>query len=123
MILARDEPTKSRMETIEGIVITLMRAVLASSFSMMFLGAAFGVFANIYHLGRRYLASTLVQFIVGLPGVRLIPYVYRKYWLPSTLSFLPQPRFFYLKRLIIRQSNLSHHFLNFYFLNYYLYRC
>jgi len=124
MILARDEPTTSRMETIGDIVLLLMRVITASFFSTIFLGAAVsGVFANIYYLGRRYLASPLVQFIVGFPGVRLIPYVHRKYWLPTTLSFLPRPRFFYLKRLIIRQSNLSHHFLNFYFLNYFLHRC
>ena len=87
------------------------------------LGGALGVFALIYHLGLRYLASPLCQFIVGLPGIRLISYVHWKYWLPSALSFRPRPRFFHPKRLIIRQSNLSHHLLNFYFLNHFLHRC
>jgi len=115
-----DVPAKSRMGTIENIVMT---AVTAGTFSMMSLGAAFGAFANTYHMGRRYLASPLGQFIVALPGVRLIPHVHRKYWLPSAVSFRPRPRFFYLTRLTIRQSNVSYHFLNFYFLNYFLYRC
>ena len=120
MFLSADVPAKSRMEIIGDIVLT---TGVVSTFSMMSLGGALGVFALIYYLGLRYLASPWGQFIVGLPGVRLIPYVHRKYWLPSVLSFRPRPRFFYLKRLIIRQSNVSHHFLNFYFLSYFLYRC
>jgi len=108
-----DVPAKSRMGIIENIVMT---AIMASTISLVSLGAAVTSFRSIHYLARRYLASPLVQFIVGLPGVRLIPYVHQEYWLPSALSFRPRPRFFYLKRLIIRQSKLSHHFLNFYFL-------
>jgi hypothetical protein len=111
-------PTKGRMEYIDTLT-----TVIGSPTTMMSLAGALGVFTLIYNLGRRYLASPLGQFVVGLPGVRLIPYVHRKYWLPSALSFRPRPRFFFLKRLIIRQSNVSHHFLNCYFLNCFLYRC
>ena len=114
MLVSSDMPAKSRMEIIEHIVMTTL---IGSPTTMMSLGGALGVFAFISHLGQRYLASPLGQFIVGLPGVRLIPYVYRKYWLPSAVSIHPRPRFFYLKRLIIRQSNVSHRFLKFYFLN------
>ena len=120
MFVSSDMPAKSRMEIIEYIVMT---TVIGSPTTMMSLAGALGVFTFIYHLGRRYLTSPLGQFIVGLPGIRLIPYIHRKYWLPSTLAVLPRPRFFYLKRLIIRQSNLSHRFLIFYFLNCFLYRC
>ena len=105
--LSTDVPGNSRMEIIQNFVMVIF---MGTTPSMISLGGALGVFAIIQHLGRRYLASPLGQFIVGLPGVRLIPYMHRTYWLPSTLSFRPRPRFFYLKRLIIRQSNLSYHF-------------
>jgi len=114
-----DVPAKSGMGIIENIVMT---AVTAGTLSILSLGAAFAAFAHIYLLGRRYLAPPLGQFIVRLPGVRLIPYMHRKYWLPSAVSLRPRPRFFYLTRLIIRQSNFSLHSLNSYFLNYFLYR-
>jgi len=106
-------PAKSSMPIFDY----FMMLFLMLGTSMMSLGGALGFFALLHHLSRRYLASPLGQFIVALPGVRLIPYVYRKYWLPSAVSLHPRPQFFYLKRLIIRQSNPSHHFLNFYFLN------
>ena len=120
LTVSSDTPAKARMGIIEYIVVT---TVIGSPTAMMSLAGALGIFTLIYNLGRRYLASPLGQFVVGLPGVRLIPYVYRKYWLPSAPSFRPQPRFFYLKRFIIRQSNVSHHFLNCYLLNCFLYRC
>jgi len=63
-----------------------------------------------YQLGWRYRHSSFLRFIVRLPGIRSIPYVYWKYWLPSETSPRPRPRFFYLKRLFIRQGRLSHHF-------------
>jgi hypothetical protein len=122
-ILSTDVPGNSRMEVIQN---SMMVIFMGSTPSMISLGGALGVFAVIQHLGRRYLASPLGQFIVGLPGVRLIPYMHRTYWLPSALSFRPRPRFFYLKRLIIRQSNLSYHFFfQFLFpqLFFFLYRC
>ena len=108
-VLSTDVPANSRMGIIENFVMIIF---MGSTPSMISLGGALGVFALIYHLGRRHLASPLGQFIVGLPGVRLIPYVYREYWLPSAVSLHPRPRFFYLKRLIIRQSNLFHHFFS-----------
>ena len=77
------------------------------------LGAAIGAFALIYHMGSRYRDSPLVQIVASLPVVRSIPYVHRKYWLPSGASLRPRPRSFYLKRLLIRQSGLSHYILRF----------
>jgi len=97
MILSPDVPAR-RMPIIDYFVATTL---IASCCVVMSVGGVLTVFAL---MGDPYLASPSGQFIVGLPGVRLIPYVYRKYWLPSTLSFHPRPRFFYLKRLIIRQS-------------------
>jgi hypothetical protein len=119
MFVSPDSPAKGRMEIVDYVVMIVM----GSTLSMMSLGSVLLAFLLMLHLGRRYLASPLGQFIVGLPGVRLIPYVHRKYWLPSAVSPRPRPRFFYLKRLFIRQSNLSYHFLDFYLLNYFLYRC
>jgi hypothetical protein len=106
MFVSSDSPAKGRKGIVEYF---LMTTVMGSTFSMLSLCGALLFFLLMFHLGRRYLASPLGQFIVGLPGVRLIPYVHRKYWLPSAVSFRPRPRFFYLKRLIIRQSNLFHH--------------
>jgi hypothetical protein len=78
--------------------------------SFMSLCGTFGILALTYHFGWRYRASQPGRFIARLPGIRLIPHVYRKYWLPSGTSLRPRPRFFYLKRFIIRQSELSYHF-------------
>jgi hypothetical protein len=111
VFVSPDSPAKGRMEIIDYVVMIIP----GTPFGMLSLGAALLVFLLMLHLGRRYLASPLGQFIVGLPGVRLIPYVHRKYWLPSEVSFRPRPRFFYLKRLIIRQSNLSPSFSRFLF--------
>jgi hypothetical protein len=86
--LSPDVPAKSRVGIIEYIAMTTL---VGSTFGMVSLSGALGVFAIIYHLGLRYLASPVGQFIVGLPGVRLIPYVHRKYWLPSVFSFRPRP--------------------------------
>ena len=119
MIPSADVPAKSTM----GITDYIMMTAAMGSTSMISLGGVLGVFALMYYLGRRYFASPLGQFVVGLPGVRLIPYVHQKYRLPSALSFCPRPRFFYLKRFIIRQSNLSHYYFYFYSLNSLLYRC
>jgi len=103
-IISSNMSAKSNMGTIEDIVVS---AVIWSSTGLMSLAGASGVFAFMYLLGRRYCASPLGQVIAGLPGVRTMPYVYRKYWLPTAPSFHLRPRFFYLKRLIIRQSTLS----------------
>jgi len=97
-------------KTIDLIILALLIGGLTTFLS---LGAAIGAFALIYHMGSRYRASLLVQVIASLPVVRFIPYVYRKYWLPSGPSLLPRPRSFYLKRLLIRQSRRSHHILPF----------
>ena len=100
-IIASEVPPKSEIGTIKYITMSALCPT-----NMMTLGGASGVFVLMYLLGRRYFASPAGLFIAGLPGLRSIPYLYRKYWLPSTAaSFRPRPRFFYLKRLIVRQSN------------------
>ena len=86
-------------KTIDLIALAIFIGGLSSSMSLF---AALGTFILVYHLGQRYRASPPGQFVAGLPGVRLIPDMHREYWLPS--GDRPRPRFFYLKRLIIRQS-------------------
>jgi hypothetical protein len=110
MFVSPDSPAKGRRGIFEYVVTT---TVVRSTLSMMSLGGVLLVVLLMLHLGRRCLASPLGQFVVGLPGVRLIPYVHRKYWLPSAVSPRPRPQFFYLKRLIIRQSNLFPSFSRF----------
>jgi len=83
---------------------------LGVTFSVMSLSGAFGALALIYRLGWRYHASPLGRFIARLSGIRFISYVHRKYWLPSGHSLRPRPRFFYLKRFIVRQSEFFCHF-------------
>ena len=83
---------------------------LGVTFSAMSLSGAFGALALMYHLGWRYRASPLGLFIARLSG---ISYMHRKYWLPSGRSLRPRPRFFYLKRFIVRQSEFFCHFLYF----------
>jgi len=95
----------SGSKTIDLIAIALLIGGLSSVVS---LGAAIIVFFLIYHMGSRYRASLLFQIIANFPVVRLIPYVYRKYWLPSGAPLRPRPRSFYLKRLLISQSGLSY---------------
>jgi hypothetical protein len=85
--------------------------------SLMTLAAAGWALLLIDNLGRRYRASHLGELIAGLPFVRLIPYAYRKYWLPSGVSLRPRPPSFYFKRLIIRQSEFLIIFYNRYLLN------
>ncbi|KIM40704.1 hypothetical protein M413DRAFT_166535 [Hebeloma cylindrosporum] len=99
-ILSSGVPAKAKLGTIEYIVVA---TISGSPTSIVSLAGTLGVFAIMYHLGLRYLASPLGQFIIGLPGVRLIPYVHRTYWLPSAVSFSPRPRLFYLKRFTVRQ--------------------
>jgi hypothetical protein len=106
-------------KTIDLITLAILIGGLSSSMS---LGAAMGAFILTYHLGRRYRASLLAQIIVSLPGVQFIPYVHRKYWLPSGASLRPRPRSFYLKRLLIRQSGLSPIFQDLHLLNSVSYR-
>ena len=86
---------------IEKIVMSIFIGVTSSAMSLC---GAFGALALMYHLCWRYRASPLGRFIARLPGIRCISYVHRKYWLPSGYSLRPRPRFFYLKRFIIRQS-------------------
>lgn len=101
-----------------GILVIVASSVLlfgvSSIISLVF---AMGAFFLLFVMGWRYRASPLGQSFVKLPGARLIPYVYRTYWLPSGSSLRPRPRLFYLKRFIIRQSDCSHHFHDFYLLN------
>ena len=91
-------------KTVDLIAIGLLIGGLTTVMSLV---AAMGAFILIDHMGSRYRSSLLVQIIASLPVVRLIPYVYRKYWLPSGASPRPRPRSFYLKRLLLRQSGLS----------------
>ena len=79
------------------------------------LALATAAVAFMCHLGWWYRASPLGQFIVRLPGVRLIPHLYRKYWLPSGVPLQARPRFFYLKRFIIRHSDSTAIFPQFLF--------
>jgi len=92
---------------IDGIVLSIL---VGGTSSIILLCAAGSGFALIYHFLWRYRASPLGQFIARLPIVRLIPYAHSKYWLPTRASLRPRPRFFYLKRLVIRQSEVSGHF-------------
>ena len=87
---------------IEGFV---MWIVVGGTTSFLSLALATGAVAFLCRLGWRYRASPLGQFIARLPGLRSILYLHHKYWLPSRVLLRPQPRFFYLKRLIIRQSD------------------
>jgi hypothetical protein len=81
-------------------------AIFFGSLSIsMSLGAAMVAFVLIYQI----IASLPARIIASLPVVRLIPYVHRKYWLPSGAPLRPRPRSFYLKRLLIRQSELAYH--------------
>ncbi|KIM40722.1 hypothetical protein M413DRAFT_446112 [Hebeloma cylindrosporum] len=94
----------AKLEAMEIIPMLAMSILIGITSSLMVLGAAVTALALLYQLGWRYRASTLAQFIARLHGVRLIPYLHRKYWLPSGSTFLPRPRFFYLKRFIVRQA-------------------
>jgi MFS family permease len=107
-------------EIIDTIVMSILIGVTSSVMSLV---GAFGILGLAYHLGWRYRVSPLGQFIARLPGIRLISYVHRKYWLPSGNSLSPRPRFFYMKRFIIRQSELPRHFRDLYLLNYISWRC
>ena len=78
---------------------------LIGGYSFISLVRAMGVFFLLYQLGWRYCASSLGRSFVRLPGVRLILYMHRTYWLPSGFSLRPRPLLFYLKRFIIRQSD------------------
>ena len=115
MFLSPDMPTRRegglRREIVDVIVMSIFVGGTTSFLSLL---AATGAFALFYRLGWRYHASPLGQSIARLPGARLIPYIYHKYWLPSRVSPRPRPRSFYLKRFIIRQSNFSYpsHLLN-----------
>ena len=108
MFFLREQPAEiSGTKTIN--LIRMAAALLIGSLSgFISLVAATVVFVLTYHMGRRYRASLLVRIIASLPVVRLIPYVHQKYWLPSGAPLRPRPRSFYLKRLLIRQSGLSH---------------
>ena len=107
-----------------GIIETIVMSILIGiPFSAVSLGGAVGVLALMYHLCWRYRASSLGRFIARLPGIRCIPYVHRKYWLPSGQSLRPRPRFFYLKRFIVRQSEFLCHFPYSYLLNHVSCRC
>ena len=88
-----------------------MSIFVGGTTSSLSLVAAMSALALFYRLGWQYHASPLGRSIARLPGVRLIPYIYHKYWLPSRVSPRPRPRSFYLKRFIIRQSNFSYPFL------------
>jgi len=90
--------------TNEDFVMLILKGVTASAVS---LGGAIGVLALMYRLGWRYHASPLARFIARRSG---ISYVHQNYLLPSGHSLRPRPRFFYLKRFIIRQSESFHHF-------------
>lgn len=92
------------------IYLIVLAILFGGLFSFMLLGTTWSVFGLVYHFGHRYHASPPGQFIARLPGVRLIPHVHREYWSPSGLFPRPRPRFFYLKRFIIRQSEPSHQF-------------
>ena len=59
----------------EKVVRPIILGGISSSIS---LGAAVGAFGLIFHLGWRYHAFPLSQFIARLPGVRLILYVHQK---------------------------------------------
>jgi len=95
--------------TIDKVVMLILMGVTSSVVS---LAGAVGGLSVMYQLGRRYHSSPLGRFIARFPGIRFkfISYVHRRYWLPSGHSLRPRPRFFYLKRFIIRQSESFHHF-------------
>lgn len=112
----------AKMKGTKTIDLITLAILIGGVSSFMSLGAAMGAFVLIYHLGRRYRASLLAQIIASFPGVRFIPYVHRKYWLPSGASLRPRPRSFYLKRLLIRQSGLSPIFQDLHLLNSVSYR-
>ena len=104
MIFSSEMPTTSeslRRAMIDRIWMWIIAGGTTICFSLFFATAAAGY---LYHLGRLYLASPPGQFILRLPGVRLLPHLHRKYWLPSGVPLQARPRFFYLKRFIIRQS-------------------
>ena len=105
----------AKMQGTKTIDLIILALLIGGVTTFLSLGAAMAAFALIYHMGLRYRASLLAQIFASLPVVRLIPYVHRKYWLPSGPPLRPRPRSFYLKRLLIRQSGLSHHILPFIF--------
>ena len=97
---------EGRLQT--GIInIIVMSTIVGGAIGFVSLAFATGAIAFLCRLGWRYRASSLGQFIARLPGVRLIPYLHRKYWLHSGVPLHPRPRFFHLKRFIIRQSNFT----------------
>ncbi|KIM40719.1 hypothetical protein M413DRAFT_166675 [Hebeloma cylindrosporum] len=93
--------------------IIVLSTVFWGTISFLALGSTMGAFLLLYRLGWRYRASRLGQFIARLPGIRSILYLRHKYWLPSRAPLRPRPRFFYLKRLIIRQSDFPSPFPRF----------
>ena len=105
----------AKMEGTKTINLIVLALLIGGTTTCLSLGAAMSALILIYHMGSRYRASLLAQFFASLPVVRLIPYVHQKYWLPSGPPLRPRPRSFYLKRLLIRQSGLSHHILPFIF--------
>ena len=100
---------------IKSIDLIWMAIVFGNLSVSMSLGAAMSALILIYRMGWRYRTSLPARIIANLPVVRLIPYVHRKYWLPSGAPLCPRPRSFYLKRLLIRQSELSYHIPRFIF--------
>jgi hypothetical protein len=105
-VLSFQPPAETGTKTIDLIWMAIVFGNLSISMS---LGAAMFALILIYGMGWRYRASLPARIIASLPVVRLMPYVHRKYWLPSGASLRPRPRSFYLKRLLIRQSELSCH--------------
>jgi len=116
-------PTTSESLQAAIIDVILVWIITGGMNTFVSLALATGAVASLYHLGWWYRASPLGQFIVRLPGIRLIPYLHRKYWLPSRVPLHPRPRSFYMKRFIIRQSDFIVVFCNLILLNSVLCSC
>jgi len=99
-----------------------MWIVVGGTTSLVSLAFATGAVAFLCFLGwLDCCASSLGQFIARLPGMRLIPYLHRKYWSPSRAPLRYRPRSFYSKRF--RQSDFTNNFCSFFLLNLFLCRC